>query len=71
MVEIISMILGLVLIILKDREPKQERSYDADMQAIDKAIGSLDGPAVAVLFERLRRESGSHSAGQDGNAFIG
>ena len=71
MIEIISMILGLVLIILKDREPKRESKHDIDLQLVDKAIRSSDGPAIAVLFERLRRESGSHSRGQDGNTFVG
>jgi len=71
MIEIIAMLAGLLLAFIKNRDPKPQREYSHDLEELDKAIRTNDASSIGVLFERLRRESGSHSGGQDGNAFIG
>ena len=57
MVQIIGALLSLLVMYLKDRDPKWRREFDDSLKYVVDGIRNRDGTIVTLEFDRLRREA--------------
>ena len=66
--QIVSLVLSLVLMYFKNRDPKWRREFSESLKYVHDGIANRDGSIVTLEFDKLRREAQVDLRGESSRA---